>query len=409
MPPVASPLYNPFHPAFREDPHPFFHRLREQDPVHFSPTVGVWVLTRYADVMSALREPRISASARHWRDYERYFFRKGEGGKSPMAETYDHWMLQMDPPDHTRLRGLFGKAFTPRVIERMSCRIQQITDDLLDRAIAAGDGTIDLIPALAYPLPIVVIADLLGVPPEDHDRIKDWSAALLPSLSPALSVDTARAVNVAVTEFRDYFRELANRRRAEPRDDLLTGLVQAHDDGDKLNEQELLGTCLLLAFAGHASTVQFIANTIHLLLRHPGQLRLLRDKPELIDGACEESLRYESPLQIVYRTTLEDVDVGGRTIPANQMIFASLVAANRDPAQFPAPDTFDVTRTNNRHLAFGNHIHYCAGAPLARLEARITTETVFRRLPNLRLNGPVEREPSLILRGIQTLPLAFDA
>jgi pimeloyl-[acyl-carrier protein] synthase len=400
-------LYNPFLPEFRDNPHPFFHRLRIEDPVHFSPTVGVWILTRHADVMAALRDPRFSASSRHWENYDRYFFRKGSDGVSPMAETYDHWMLQMDPPDHTRLRSLFTKAFTPRIVERMRDKIQRLTDIFLDRILARGNGTTDLIPDLAYPLPIVVIAEMLGVPPEDHDKIQRWSAALLPSLSPALSVETSRQVNVAVTDFRDYFRQLAAERRASPREDLMTAMVQAQDRDDKLNEAELLATCVLLAFAGHASTVQFIANAVHALLQHPDQLNALRAEPGLLDGALEESLRFESPLQLVYRTTLEDTAIGGKTIPKNQMVFPSLVAANRDPALFADPDRFDIRRETNRHVAFGNHIHYCAGAPLARLEANIVVETIFRRLPNLRLAGKVEREPSLILRGIKTLPLAF--
>lgn len=409
LPAPARALYNPFLPAFRDDPHPFFHRIRREDPVHYSPIIRAWVITRYADALAAMRDPRISASARHWRDYERFFFRKGADGTSAMAETYDDWMLQMDPPDHTRLRSLFTTAFTPRVVERMRGRIQHITDGFVDRIVAAGARTADLIPDLAYPLPIVVIADLLGVPAADHGKIQRWSAALLPSLSPALSADAARGVNTAVNEFREYFRALSAERRAEPRDDLLSAMVHACDGGERLTEAELLATCLLLAFAGHASTVQFIANTVHALLAHPDQLALLRARPELLPSACEESLRYESPLQLVYRTTVEETAIGGTTIPAKEMLFVSLVAANRDPAQFPEPDRFDAARTPNRHLAFGNHIHYCAGAPLARLEAQIAVETLFRRLPHLRLAGKVGREPSLILRGIKTMPLAFDA
>jgi cytochrome P450 len=404
---VQSPLYNPFLPAFRDDPHPFYRRMRDEDPVHFSPTVGVWVLTRYADVMTALRDPRISASARHWRHYERFFFRKGSDGVSPMAQTYDRWMLQMDPPDHTRIRGLFTKAFTPRVVERMRGAIQRITDNLIDAF--ASRGTVDLMPELAFPLPIKVIADLLGVPEADHDRIKHWSESLLPSLTPALSAAAAREVNIAAAEFRDYFRELAKLRRAEPRDDLLSGMVAAADNDDRLNEDELISTCILLAFAGHATTVQLIANAVVFLLNNPDQLELLRRDPNLLPGAIEETLRMASPIQIVYRTTLQDVPVGGRVIPAGEMLFVSLAAANRDPQQFADPDRFDIRRADNRHLAFGNHIHYCAGAPLARLEAHVAAETLLRRLPNLRLVGPVQREPSLVLRGIKSLPLAFDA
>jgi pimeloyl-[acyl-carrier protein] synthase len=404
---MPAPLYNPFLPAFRDDPHPIYHRMRRESPVHFSPTVGVWVLTRYADVMTALRDPRVSASARHWRDYDRFFFRKGSDGTSPMAETYDRWMLQMDPPDHTRIRGLFTKAFTPRVVAGMTERVQRLTDSLIDAFAARGE--VDLMPALAFPLPIMVIAEMLGVPPADFEKIKHWSEAFLPSLTPALSLDASRTVNTAVLEFRAYFREQAAIRRREPRDDLLSGMVAAADQGDRLSEDELLATCMLLAFAGHATTVQLIANAVVLLLTHPEQLTRVRADASLLEPAIEETLRWSSPIQIVYRTSLEDVAFpDGTTIPKNQMVFVSLAAANRDPEQFADPDRFDITRANSRHLAFGNHIHYCAGAPLARLEGRIAVETLMRRLPNLRLAGKVERESSLVLRGIRTLPLAFD-
>jgi cytochrome P450 len=312
----------------------------------------------------------------------------------------------MDPPDHTRIRGLFTKAFTPRVVEGMRPRIQRLADGMIDAFV--GDGRTDLMPNFAFPLPIVVIAEMLGVPGEDHERIRQWSEALLPSLTPALSADAARAVNVAAVEFREYFRGQARLRRAEPRDDLLSGMVAAMEQGDRLDEDELIATCILLAFAGHATTVQLIANAVTLLLNNPGQLERLRANPALLDSTIEEVLRWSSPIQIVYRTTLEDVPLGGKTIPKNSMIFVSLAAANRDPEQFAEPDRFDITRGNNRHVAFGNHIHYCAGAPLARLEGAIALETLLRRLPNLRLEGTVEREPSLVLRGIKTLPLAFD-
>jgi cytochrome P450 len=380
--------------------------MRQEDPVHFGPTVGVWVLTRYTDVMAALRDPRISASSRHWRDYERFFFRKGSDGTSPMAQTYDRWMLQMDPPDHTRIRGLFTKAFTPRVVQGMRERIQRLTDGMIDAF--ARRGHVDLMPALAFPLPIMVIAEMLGVPPADHERIKQWSEALLPSLTPALSADAAKAVNAAAAEFRAYFREQAALRRAEPRDDLLSGMVAAMEQGDRLDEEELIATCILLAFAGHATTVQLIANAVVLLMRHPDQLALLRESPAFLEGAIEEVLRWASPIQIIYRTTLEDISLRGKTIPKGSMIFVSLAAANRDPEQFADPDRFDITRANNKHLAFGNHIHYCAGAPLSRLEGQIAVETLLRRLPNLRMDGNVEREPSLVFRGIKTLPVAFD-
>jgi cytochrome P450 len=405
-PPVAAPLYNPFLPAFREDPHPFYHRIRKEDPVHFSPTVGVWLITRYADVMTVLRDPRISASALHWSEYQRYFFRKGSDGTSPMAETYTKWMLQMDPPDHTRVRGLFTKAFTPRAVERMRESVQRITDEMIDAFLPSGKC--DLMSDLAFPLPIRVIADMLGLPPEDHERIKELSEGMLPSLTPALSAQQAAAVNKNVVEFREYVRHHVALRRIQPRDDLLSAMVAATDQGDRLSEDELLATCILLAFAGHATTVQLIANAITQLLRNPDQLQLLRSDPSLLEGTIEEALRWSSPIQVIYRTALEDVRIGSKTIPRGQMLFVSLAAANHDPETFPDPDRFDIRRANNnKHLAFGNHIHYCAGAPLARLEGQIAVEAILRRLPNLSFAGNVEGDSSLVLRGIKTLPLAF--
>jgi cytochrome P450 len=265
----------------------------------------------------------------------------------------------------------------------------------------------DVIADLAYPLPIIVIAELLGVPPEDHEKIKHWSAALLPSFSPALSAATVARVGDAIDAFNDYFRTLARRRRAEPRDDLMSALIAAREQGDRLSEDELLATCILLAFAGHASTVQLIGNAAVELLRRPDELARLRGDWSLLGGAIEETLRHASPLQLVYRTTIDDVSLGGKTIPKHQMVFVSLAAANRDPEQFPDPDRFDVTRKDNRHVAFGHSIHYCAGAPLARLEGQVAIRTLFERFAGLELRGEPTREPSLLLRGLTSIPVRF--
>jgi cytochrome P450 len=269
-------------------------------------------------------------------------------------------------------------------------------------------GQCDLMPDVAFPLPIRVIADMLGLPPEDHERIKELSEGMLPSLTPALSSQQAGAVNKNVVEFQEYVRSHVELRRKAPRDDLLSAMVAATEQGDRLSEPELIATCILLAFAGHATTVQLIANTIAQLLQNPDQLQLLRSDPGLLEATIEEALRWSSPIQVIYRTALDDVTLGGKTIPRGQMLFVSLAAANHDPEMFTDPDRFDIRRPNNsKHLAFGNHIHYCAGAPLARLEGQIAVETLLRRLPNLRFAGKVERETSLVLRGIKSLPLTF--
>ena len=327
-----------------------------------------------------------------------------------MAEMYSKWMLQTDPPDHTRLRGLVNKAFTPRVVEAMRPRIQKIVDDLLDQVIAHGDGRIEVMSDIAFPLPILVISDLLGVPREDYEKIRMWSEALLPSLSPAISAAGVGRVNETIVAYREYFRELANQRRREPREDMLTGLIFASDQGDKLTEEELLATCILISFAGHATTAQLTGKAMLQLMTHRDQLDRLRTDPSLVDTAVEEVCRYDSPLQILFRTTKAEVEIDNKTIPARQMVFLSLAAANRDPAQFANPDQFDITRSPNKHVAFAHGIHFCVGAPLARLEGQIAINTMLRRLQNLEFDPKtVKREPSLLLRGLQELPTSYQA
>jgi len=404
---LGKAVYNPFLPEFRQNPHPFLRRLREDDPVHYSSIMGVWLLTRYADAVSAMKDHQhFSASTRHWKDHERFFYRQDLGPNSPLSDVYNRWMLQLDPPDHTRLRALLNKAFTPRVVDAMAPSIQGVVDELLDRV--ESRGSMDYIADFAYPLPVMVICDLMGIPREDQGKIEAWCRDLLPSFAAAVSRATVADTNKSLAEFRDYFRDLTNKRRKDPKNDLLSGLIAARDQGDKLSDDELFATCILLAFAGHASAVQATVNTLVLLLRYPDELAKLRRDPSLIESTVEESLRFESPLQIIFRTTTQETPIGGKLIPANQMVFVSLVAANRDPAQFSEPDRFDITRKDNKHVAFGFNIHYCAGAPLGRAEAQIATETVFRRFPNIRLQSETfDREPSLILRGIRSLPVLF--
>lgn len=403
--PPGPTRFNPLLPDYIIDPHPQLHRLRDEDPVHWSSTLGVWILTRYADVHAALRDSRFSCMAGRWEQYQKFFLRGGSA-TSPMAEMYKRWMLQVDPPDHTRLRGLVNKAFTPRVVEKMRPAVQRSVDELIDRVIASG--RMDVMSDLAFPLPIMVICDLLGVPREDNEKIRDWTAALLPSLSPAISADGVARVNSVIVEYREYFRELAHQRRAEPKDDMLSALIAARENDQKLSEEELLATCILLAFAGHATTAQLTGRAMHFLLQHPDQRQKLMDDSSLIGNAIEEVCRYDSMLQLVYRTTKEPVTIGSKTIPASQMVFLSLAAANRDPSQFPDPDRFDISRDASKHIAFAYGIHYCVGAPLARLEGQIAVNTMLRRLPDLKLDAAgIRREPSLLLRGLTALPVTF--
>ncbi len=394
-------LFDPFLPEFNADPYPFYHRLREADPVHRSP-LGFWVLTRYDDCVMVLRDPRFGRAGFEG-VLESVYGNTVEQGRLPTS------MLFRDPPDHTRLRGLVSRAFTPRVVEALRPRIQQIVDGLLDRVQSAG--RMEVISDLAYPLPVIVISEMLGVPEEDRERIKQWSADIARSLDaiglptdPEI-VDRGRTGRRAIG---DYFRSLIPDRKKRPRGDLLSLLIEAEEQGDKLSEGELLATCVLLYIAGHETTVNLIGNGLLALLRHPKELERLRDAPSLIQSAVEELLRYDGPVQRTARITNADVELAEHKIPKGSMVVPVIGAANRDPAHFPDPDRLDVSRPDNRHIAFGFGIHFCLGAPLARLEGQITLGTLLHRLPRLALSTerPEWRE-SQVLRGLKALPVSF--
>jgi pimeloyl-[acyl-carrier protein] synthase len=392
---ASEVAFNPFLPEFHANPYPFYHRLRAAEPVHRTP-MGLWVLTRYDDVVSVLKDPRFGR----------------EGFDQILANVYGagaRSMLFRDPPDHTRLRGLVSQAFTPHVIERMRSHIENIVDRLLDRVQHAN--AMDVIAELAYPLPVTVICEMLGVPTEAHSGIRQWSADLARSLD-AIGMPTNEEVvmrgRAAQQAMLDYFRELILERRQTPRDDLLSLLIAAEAQGDRLTEGELLITCNLLFVAGHETTVNLIGNGVLALLNHPRELAKLRADPALLPVAVEELLRYDSPVQRTGRMTNTDVELGGRKIEKGSLVVTAIGAANRDPAHFPDPDRLDVTRRDNRHVAFGLGIHFCLGAPLARLEGQIAIGTLLRRMPGLRLatSTPEWRESST-LRGLKRLPVTF--
>ena len=396
---MADIQFNPMDPEFVADPYPTYHRLRTEDPVHHSP-LGFWVLTRYDDVVAALRDPRLAKEA------IASFVAARFGAPVPAMGLS---MLDRDPPDHTRLRGLVSKAFTPRVVEGLRPRIQQIVDGLLDGV--AGRRSMDLIEEFAYPIPVIVICEMLGVPVEDHERFKGWSLDIARGLDLIwLGPDSevGRRSIAARQSLAEYFRGLIAQRRAAPRTDLLSGLIAAEEAGDKLNEVELLATCILLLIAGHETTVNLIGNGTLALLRHRDQLQRLQRDPGLIGSAVEELLRFDGPVQRTARIPSEDIVIGGRTIAKGQMVMPFIGAADRDPAQFPDPDRLDIGRADNRHIAFGWGIHFCLGAPLARIEGQIAIGTLVRRLPKLELaiRHPEFRQ-SLTLRGLKALPVKF--
>ena len=397
---MSDLVFNPMDPEFVADPYPTYHRLRAEDPVHRSP-LGFWVLTRYEDVVWALRDSRFGKEA------IADFVAKKLGVEARTGLGIS--MLDRDPPDHTRLRSLVSKAFTPRVIEGLRPRVQQVVDELLDRA--EDRGAMDVIEDFAYPIPVVVICEMLGVPVEDHERFRGWSLDLARGLDATLlGADTAIVQRSTASRgaLAAYFRELIAERRAAPRGDLLSALIAAEEAGDTLNESELLATCILLLVAGHETTVNLLGNGTLALLRHPAELRRLRENPRLIGTAVEELLRYDGPVQRTARVPDTEVIVAGRTIEAGEMVMPFIGAADRDPAQFPDPDRLDLTRADNRHIAFGWGIHFCLGAPLARLEGQIAINALVQRFPKLALaTERPQYRGSLTLRGLESLPVAF--
>ena len=396
----AEPLFNPLSPDVIRNPYPYYHRLREVDPVHRS-ALGFFVASRHADVSFVLRDKRFG------KDFVGRMTRRfgAQVLEEPVYRSMRHWMLQQDPPDHTRLRGLVVKAFTARRVEDMRPRIQEIVDHTLDRV--AAQGHVDLIADLAFRLPITVICEMLGIPPEHHEMIfsgaRTGGRLLDPVPLSRAEIDEANAHGLAQAE---YFRGLFELRRRNPGDDLTTQLVQAEDEGSRLTNEELTANIILLFGAGHETTVNLIGNGLLALHRNPDQLRLLKDGPSLMPNAIEEFLRYDSSVQLTGRTALEDVVVGGVPVEKGEAVLCLLGAANRDPAAYPEPDRLDITRPNIRPMSFGGGIHFCLGAQLARIEAEIAIATLLRRFPTLTLENADQPEwrPTFVLRGLNRLP-----
>lgn len=395
-------------PDVLADPYPLYHRLRAEDPVHWDEEMGYWVVTRYADVVAALRDSRLSAartapSVDDWPPPELH------EALGPVVRAIMRQMLFLDPPDHTRLRGLVNKAFTPRTVGMMRAHIQHIVDGLLDRMQEAGRTEMEVIAELAYPLPAIVIAEMLGVPPEDRDQFLLWSNDFGLILDDTTTDEDAMRAMHDVAAFIAYFRRIVAERRDAPRDDVLGALIAAEEAGDRLSADELLGNCILLLAAGHGTTTHLIGNGLLALLRHPDQLEMLRADPALGPSAVTELLRYDAPVQSTGRLVTQEMELGRKTLRAGQRVTVRLAAANRDPAQFPDPDRLDLTRRDTKHLAFGYGIHFCVGAPLARLEGEIAFNTILRRLPGLRLaSDALTWDPGVVFRGLSSLPVAFD-
>jgi cytochrome P450 len=399
----AEPLFNPLSPDFIRDPYPYYDRLRTTDPVYRMPH-GFLLASRHADIQFVLREKCFG------KDFAGRMTRRfgAQVLDEPVYRSMRYWMLQLDPPDHTRLRSLVVKAFTARRVEDMRPRIQAIVDRVLDRMEAARH--VDLIADFAFPLPVTVICDMLGIPPEDHAILfasaRTGGRLLDPVPLSRAEIDEANARTV---EVEAYFRDLFERRRRAPGDDLTSQLVQAEQEGSKLSNEELTANIILLFGAGHETTVNLIGNGLLALYRNPDQLQLLRNDPSLIANAIEEFLRFDSSVQLTGRTALTAVTVGGVDVAEGNTVLCLLGAANRDPAVYSDPDRLDITRRNIRPLSFGGGIHFCLGAQLARIEGEIAIATLLRRFPRLVLDDPEHPDwrQTFVLRGLSRLPASW--
>jgi cytochrome P450 len=409
----------------RENPYPFYHQLREQDPIHWDDEMGFWVLTRYDDIAPLYTDHRFSRAQGLMRNFERLDESQQQIAQ-PVYHSFSKTLFYSDPPQHTHLRSLMNHAFTPRYVERLRPYIQQTVNQLLD----SNQNEIDVIHDFAYPLPVMVIAELIGLPADDRNKFKIWSDDLFAILGTVKnkSQDLLERASQSLAEMTEYIKDLASKRRENMGDDLLSVLLSV-SDSDKcpyphhqspphscgqlvleretpatLTEEELVANINILLSTGHETTTHLIGNGILALLQNPDQMKLLKDNPALLDSAIDEILRYDTPVQITYRSALEDVEIKGKTIRKGDLVNTILGSANRDPEKFNNPNQFDITRDEGRHLSFGLGIHYCIGAPLVRLEAEIAFETILRRFPNLQLKSvALEWQEHPIFRGLKKL------
>ncbi len=396
-------------PGFLANPFPTFKRLRDEDPVHWSQNLRGWVLTRYDDVREVLVGDDMSS------DRMTPFFKRVTGEERNKIQSLIHylgkWAVFKDPPEHTHLRNLMNQPFTPRIVEKMRLSIEDLVTGMIDRV--SETGRMDIITDLAYPLPATVMMDLLGVPRSELDQIKRWSDDIALFIGSAQSAEDKYAKAEAAThDMAGYFRSMIEERRKSPQDDLTTGMLEAGDGGDKLSEDELISNCILLLFAGHETTTNLMGNGMLALMKHRDQMELLNRQPDLVTSAIEELLRYDGPSGSQVRIVARDVEMGGKKLNEGERIFAFVNSGNRDDRRFSNPDAVDITRKRNRHLTFGQGIHFCLGAPLARLESQIAIREMSKRLKDVHLAIPeqdLKFMDSVVLRGVKALPVEFDA
>ncbi|MEI7034274.1 cytochrome P450 [Streptomyces pratensis] len=393
--------FDPWSPAFVADPYPAYAALRATGRAHWFEPTGQWLIPHHCDVSALLRDRRLGRTYLHRFSHEEFGRTPPPAAHEPFHTLNGQGILDLEAPDHTRIRRLVSRAFTPRTVERLAPTVRRLAAELVGAFVAEGGG--DLLSAVAEPLPVAVIAEMLGVPEADRALLRPWSAAICGMFELNPSKETAKAAVQASTDFSAYLRALIAERRATPGEDLITALIAAHDEGERLSEQEMISTCVLLLNAGHEATVNTTVNGWRTLFRHPEQLAALRADPALLPTAIEELLRYDTPLQMFERWVLDDVEIDGTVIERGSEVALLFGSANRDPARFDRPDTLDLARSDNPHLTFGAGIHYCLGAPLARLELLASFGELLREAPGMRPVTEPEWQPGYVIRGLKEL------
>ncbi len=405
---VKAVKLNPFLPEFQANPYPTYHRLRAEDPIHLTMNLigNEWFLTRFDDVKAVLNDPRFCVDDLPKRLKDKSFYLKQQGDFNGLTQSISKWLFFLNPPDHTRLRGLVSKAFSPGSIEYIRPQIQEIVDELI--GLIQEAGVMDVISGLACPLPANVTARILGVPTEDRSKLIQWAHDLFRVFEQPMSLEGYEHMNKVALEFREYFHDLITEREKRPQEDLISNLIAVRDQGGKLSQDELLAFCAMLFSVGQETTENLIGNGVLALLSHPDQMEKLKREPTIIKSAVEELLRYDSPVQIIARIAIEDVEIRGKTISAGARVHLCLGAANRDPSQFPYPDRLDLNRGENSNIPFGAGLHYCLGFALARAQGQIAINTVVQKLPDLKLGTDrLEWRKNLVLRGLKVLPVTF--
>ncbi|GII84465.1 cytochrome P450 [Sphaerisporangium siamense] len=397
--------FDPWNPAFVAHPYDVYRELRDRAPVSYFEPTGQWLVARHGDVNAALRDRRLGRSYLHVASHEEFGREPEPGFQEPFWRVIRAGMLDVEPPVHTRLRRLVSKAFTPRMVEELRPRVRRVARELVAAFVERGGG--DLIGEVAEPLPVTVIAEMLGVPESDRHLLRPWSADICGMYELNPSTEVQHTAVRAASEFSDYLSGLAAARRADPGDDLISALAQVADEGDTLTEEELIGTCVLLLNAGHEATVNVTANGWWALFRNPAELERLRADPSLLPTAVEELMRYDTPLQMFERWVLQDVTIGGVDIPKGTEVALLFGSANHDPEVFDDPERLDVGRKDNPHISFGAGIHFCLGAPLARVELIESFGALLAAAPGLELAEEPSWKPNFVIRGLESLKVTI--